>query len=155
MKNIWEPLLLQFLSHGFQYHTCFSAQAPTEMFEEYWSKRLASLKSKPDITFSVFLLLDQNLMKLDKDHNIQVSNNSQNIFSLFLSQIYQPKIKCKDRGSYFYKNQKYRPLEIEKTFFFNYFIPENPNFSYMHFFRKCSMIRWNIPLKACHHYGIR
>ena len=34
-------------------------------------------------------------------------------------------------------------------FFFSYFISENPNFSYMHFFRKCSMIHWNIPLKAC------
>ena len=25
--------------------------------------------------------------------------------------------KCKDGGSYFYKNKKYRPLEIEKKFF--------------------------------------
>ena len=25
------------------------------------------------------------------------------------------KIKCEDGGSYFYKNQKYRPLEIEKN----------------------------------------
>ena len=28
------------------------------------------------------------------------------------SKIYQPKIKCKDGGSYFYKNQNYRRLEI-------------------------------------------
>ena len=27
---------------------------------------------------------------------------------------YEPKIKCKDDGSYFYKNQKYKRLEIEK-----------------------------------------
>ena len=33
------------------------------------------------------------------------------------SQIYQPKIKCKDRDSYFDKNKKYRPLETEKKFF--------------------------------------
>ena len=31
-----------------------------------------------------------------------------------MSQIYQPKIKYEDGGSYFYKNQKYRQLEIEK-----------------------------------------
>ena len=28
--------------------------------------------------------------------------------------IYQTKIKCKDGGSYFYKNQKCRPLKVEK-----------------------------------------
>ena len=28
--------------------------------------------------------------------------------------IYQPKIKCKDGGSNFYKNKKYRRLEKEK-----------------------------------------
>ena len=26
-------------------------------------------------------------------------------------------MKCKDRGSYFYKNQKYRRMEIEKKIF--------------------------------------
>ena len=31
-------------------------------------------------------------------------------------------MKCKDRGSYFYKNQKYRRMEIEKKNFFSYFI---------------------------------
>ena len=31
--------------------------------------------------------------------------------------IYQPKIKCQDEGSYFYKNQKSKPLEIEKNIF--------------------------------------
>ena len=37
-------------------------------------------------------------------------------------QIYQPKIKCKDGGSYLHKNQNYRPLEIKtKSFFVNSF----------------------------------
>ena len=36
-------------------------------------------------------------------------------------------MKCKDGGSYFNNNQKYRLLEIEKNF--SYFIPEIPNFS--------------------------
>ena len=34
-----------------------------------------------------------------------------------MSQIYQAKIKCKEKGSYFYKNKKYRLLEIEKKTF--------------------------------------
>ena len=38
--------------------------------------------------------------------------------SLFTSQIYRPKIKCKDGDSYFYKNQKYRPLKTEKNLLF-------------------------------------
>ena len=37
--------------------------------------------------------------------------------SLFTSYIYRPKIECKDEGSYFYKNQKERPLVTEKKFF--------------------------------------
>ena len=43
------------------------------------------------------------------------------------------KTKCKDGGSYFYKNQKYRPLEIggKFFFFFSYFISEIPIFSKM------------------------
>ena len=49
----------------------------------------------------------------------------------YLSHIYQPKRKCKDGGSKLYKNQKYRPLEIEKKLFFD-FISEIPNFSNMH-----------------------
>ena len=49
------------------------------------------------------------------DHNIQqVSNNSQNICSLFTSYIYQPKTKYKNGGSSFNKNEKYRLLKIEK-----------------------------------------
>ena len=35
-----------------------------------------------------------------------------------MSQIYQPK-SCKDGGSCFYKNQKYRWFEIEKKPFFS------------------------------------
>ena len=38
------------------------------------------------------------------------------------------KKKRKDGGSYFYKNQKYRPLEKEINTFFSYFISEIPNF---------------------------
>ena len=44
-------------------------------------------------------------------------------------------VKCKDGGSYFYKNQKYRRLGKEKkNVFFSYFISGIPNFSYMSFF---------------------
>ena len=43
------------------------------------------------------------------------------------------KIKCKDGGSYFYKNQKYRPLKIEKKNFFIYVNSDIPNFSKMRF----------------------
>ena len=49
-------------------------------------------------------------------------------------------MKCKDGGSYSYKKQKYRRLEIEKNIFFSYFISEIPNFSYMYFFRNA---QWN------------
>ena len=55
-------------------------------------------------------------------------------------------MKRKDGGSYFYKNKKYRRLEKEKYVFFSYFILVIPNFSYMNFFRKCSMFRRSIPL---------
>ena len=44
------------------------------------------------------------------------SNNSQNVYSLFTSHIFQLKIKFKDGGSYFYKNQKYRRLQIVSYF---------------------------------------
>ena len=37
---------------------------------------------------------------------------------IITSQIYQQKIKWKDGGSYFYKNKKYRRLEIEQKIFF-------------------------------------
>ena len=56
-----------------------------------------------------------------------------------MSWIYQPKRKCKDGGSYFYKSQKYRQLENEKNVFFSYFISGIPKFSFTGFLRKCSM----------------
>ena len=60
--------------------------------------------------------------------------------------------KCKDWGSNFYKNQKYRPLEIEKKIiFFSHFNSEIPNFSQMRFSRKCSMFRGSIPLTLKRH----
>ena len=68
-------------------------------------------------------------------------------FHYLRHRIYQPKIKCKEGGSSFYKNQKYKRLEIEKKVFFSYFISEIPKFFYMGFFRKCSMFRRSIPLK--------
>ena len=34
----------------------------------------------------------------------------------------------------------------KKNFFSGYFISEIPYFSYIRFFRKCSMFRWSIPL---------
>ena len=36
---------------------------------------------------------------------------------------------------------------MEKKAFFSYFISEIPNFSYMRFFRKCSMFRRRIPFR--------
>ena len=61
----------------------------------------------------------------------------------------QLKIKCTDGGSYFYKNQKYRPLETEKRFFW---VISFQKFLIFHicvvvFFRKCWMFREGIPVK--------
>ena len=39
-------------------------------------------------------------------------------------------------STYFYKNQKYKPLEIEIIFFFSYSISEICNFSSERFFQK-------------------
>ena len=36
----------------------------------------------------------------------------------------------------------------KKNVFFSYFISGIPNFSYMGFFRKCSIFRWSIPLRV-------
>ena len=41
---------------------------------------------------------------------------------------------CKDGGSCFYKNQKHRPLEIDKKI--SYFLSEFPNFLYERFYQK-------------------
>ena len=72
--------------------------------------------------------------------------------SLFTSQIYRPKAKCKDGGSYFQKNQKHRPLEIEKKIFFSAIsfqkfpifhvcsFSENTHVSSEHSFKTCSFI---------------
>ena len=67
--------------------------------------------------------------------------------SLCTSKIYQPKIKCEDGVSYFYKNHKYRRRKKEKNKSFSYFNSEIPNFSYIGFFRKCSTFCQSIPLK--------
>ena len=84
----------------------------------------SSLKYKSDVSIS-FTGSEFNKTSFNKsDHNIylthslneKVSNNSQSTCSLFASYIYQPKIKCKG-GSYFYKNQKCKSLEIERKTF--------------------------------------
>ena len=54
---------------------------------------------------------------------------------------------CKDVGSYFYKNQKYRRQEKQKIYIFQLFHFRNPNVSCMGFLRKCSMFRRRIPLR--------
>ena len=68
-------------------------------------------------------------------HFITAYNSSLNI--------YQPKIKCKDGGSYFYKNRKWRQLGKEKNVFFSYFISKIPNFSseysFTSFFLQCGL----------------
>ena len=40
------------------------------------------------------------------------------MFIIYVMESSQPKVKCKDGGSYFYKNKKCRPLKIEKKIFF-------------------------------------
>ena len=55
------------------------------------------------------------------------------MFIIYCIDLSTKKIKCKDRGSYFYKNKKNR----RKQFFFSYFISEIPNISYVRFIRIC------------------
>ena len=50
------------------------------------------------------------------------------ILKTFTSHIYLPKIKCKDGGSYFYKNHQYGQLKKEKKIF-RYFVLKIPSFS--------------------------
>ena len=69
------------------------------------------------------------------------------MFIIYVMESSQPKVKCKDGGSYFYKNKKYRRLEKEKNVSFSYFISGIPNFSHMGFFRECLMFRRSIPLR--------
>ena len=55
------------------------------------------------------------------------------------------KIKCKDGRSHFYKNQKYKPLEVEiffKVISFQKFLIV----LYVFFLEKCSTFRRSIPL---------
>ena len=78
---------------------------------------------------------------------------------------------CKDRGSFFLQKSKMQTVRNRKKTF-SYFISEIPSFSYMHFFRKCSMLRrsilltgtsfscvsWNhihrdLPVDNGHHWG--
>ena len=89
------------------------------------------------------------------NENLKNDHTSNNKLQLIILKTYvhslrhrfiNQKQKCKDGGSYFYKNQKYRRLEKRKKKF-SYFISEIPNFSYTCFFRKCSKFRRSIPLK--------
>ena len=78
---------------------------------------------------------------------------------------------CKDRGSFFLQKSKMQTVRNRKKTF-SYFISEIPSFSYMHFFRKCSMFRrsilltgtsfccvswnhihWDLPVDNGHHRG--
>ena len=68
------------------------------------------------MVFSVFLSLDQNLMKPEK--RSYINNKFQHMFIITS-----------------HKYQKYRQLD-KKIFFFSYFISEIPNCFYMGFFRK-------------------
>ena len=70
-KSTAEYKCIQFLSYGSHYHLFFSVQAQTELVEELWSKSLhCHLYFHQNnhflIIFSVFLSLNQNLMKLEK-----------------------------------------------------------------------------------------
>ena len=49
------------------------------------------------------------------------SLNCQNMFIIYVIDFSTKKKKCKDGGSNFLKNQKYRLLEIEKKIFFHLF----------------------------------
>ena len=70
-KSTAEYKYIQFLSYGSHYHLFFSVQAQTELVEELWNKSLhCHLYFHQNnhflIIFSVFLSLDQNLMKLEE-----------------------------------------------------------------------------------------
>ena len=57
------------------------------------------------------------------------------------------KNKVQRRGFIFLQKQKIKTVGNRKKIFFSQFISENPNFSYLCFFRKSSMFCRNIPLK--------
>ena len=50
------------------------------------------------------------------------------------------------RGLIFLQKPKIQAVGKREKIFFSYSISEIPNFSYMHFFRKCSMFCRSIPL---------
>ena len=64
---------------------------------------------------------------MKNDHNMKVSNNSENVCTLLRHNFFK---KMQRRGSYFYKNKKYRPLEADKFFSLN-------SFQKMLIFHKC------------------
>ena len=66
---------------------------------------------------------------MKNDHNMKVPNNSENVCTLLRHNFFK---KMQRRWSYFYKNKKYRPLEVEKKFFFSL-----NSFQKMLIFHKC------------------
>ena len=123
------------------------------------------------IAFSVFLSLDQNLMKPQKLSQVSKILTKWTHVHYLCHRFINQKWHVKTGVHFFYKNQKYRRLEIEKKTF-SYFISEIPSFSYMHFSRKCSMFRrsilltgtsfccvswnhihWDLPVDNGHHRG--
>ena len=77
---------------------------------------------------------------------------SKHMFIIYVTDLSTKNKKCKDGGSYFYKNKKYKQLEIEKKQFL-LFHQEFLIFPIMRFFRKSSMFCQSIPLNAAHQLG--
>ena len=113
----------------------FAVQAQTEMVENGGAKDFI-------VTWIFLRIITVSIKIINRIFSISFTESKFNetwktiitlilkLCSLFTSSIYQPKIKFKDGYSYFYKNQSYRPLEIEKKkFFFSYFNSEFPNLS--------------------------
>ena len=69
---------------------------------------------------------------------------------------FSTKNKIKRRGLMFLQKSKIQTVGNRKKnyFFFSYFISEIPNFSYVRFFRKCSMFRRSIPLNQILSSGV-
>ena len=120
------------------------------------------------IAFSVFLSLDQNLMKPQKLS--QVSKLLKTYVHYLRHRFINQKWHVKT-GSFFLQKSKMQTVRNRKKTF-SYFISEIPSFSYMHFFRKCSMFRrsilltgtsfccvswnhihWDLPVDNGHHRG--
>ena len=111
------------------------------MVEEWWSKSLHWLAFSSEwffcmkninlkSYFSISFAGSKFNWNLKNDHNIQVSNNSENICSLYISQIYEPKIKCRDGGFIFLQKSKIQTvgntkkksqlIHFRKSLFFTY-----------------------------------